>query len=178
MAKSFNYISLSSVSIPKGVFDYVELANKIVYKYPSDKFYWIGTGDIPKGLDGRNVCFTGFLNEKEKKRMLTKSNTIFLNCSHFEGFSVPIAEACLLKVPVLCYKLPELYATYGPHINYVNCYNSNEFFKCLELLRKNFVIYKEKAVLARRFVIENYSAHKFTSKFMNSLEVLNERRIK
>ena len=148
MVKKFNYLTISSISRAKGVYDFVKLAEEIKKKYPDDKFFWIGTGEIPNNLiNNKNIIFLGFVSEKVKNKFLMGKNTIFILCSRFEGFSVPISEACLSEIPVLSYMLPEIVSIYGKNINYVSCFNINEFITKLTMIRNEYPKFKNNAFL-------------------------------
>jgi glycosyltransferase involved in cell wall biosynthesis len=169
MEKKFNYLTISSISKAKGIEDFVKIAELVKTKYPDDNFLWVGTGNISKNLKSNpNISFLNFPSDREKYRLLNKENTIFILCSHFEGFSMPIAEACLSETPVLTYKIPEIFHTYENYINYVHPFDIKEFVSKLLFIRKNYDKFKKKAIKSRIFVINNFSSYMFIKR-MNSI---------
>src|SRR5258708_3078415 len=76
----------------------------------------------------KSIFFVKGLNDKKLKKMIMAKIDIFISCSHFEGFCLPVAEAMLLSKPVLCYALDEVKSEFGTNIEYVECFNI-ELFK-------------------------------------------------
>jgi len=172
MASEFNFITLSSVSREKGLQDFASIAHEIRKSYPEDKCIWIGTGQVPEDLENKEeVIFTGFLEERKKLDLLQQENTIFMLCSYYEGFSVPIAEACLQRVPVICYRIPEIESVYEQHIEYVTCFDRNEFGRKCRSVRRNYRYYRKKADDARRYIIERYSESALLQRMDKALEI-------
>lgn len=168
----FSFITISNISWEKGLTDFLQIAKEIRKSFPTDKFVWIGTGQVPEKYQSQTIVqFTGFLSENDKNIFLCKERNIFILCSYFEGFSVPIAEACLFKIPVVCYRIPEITSVYEDHIEYVKCFDTKRFVKKLTKIRKNYYLFKEKAKEARRFVIENYSDSAFLKRVESIIEM-------
>ena len=168
---AFNFLTLSSVSWEKGPQDFAVIAHATRSIFSQDRFVWIGTGQVPDDLQHqKEVIFTGFLPEQEKQDLFKKVNNIFILCSRFEGFSVPIAEACLYEIPVICYRIPEIESAYRDHLVYVERFDVGKFIRKCSEVRENYREYCRKARKARAFVIENYSESAFLQRVAAVLE--------
>ncbi len=58
-----------------------------------------------KGLDGKNIVFTGFLNKKELK-ILYKLAWAYISLTKIEGFNLPLLEALSVETPVFISDIP------------------------------------------------------------------------
>ncbi len=172
MENQFNYITISSISKPKGIYDFAKIAKNMKKTHSKDRFIWIGTGEIPNDIECNNdIQFLRFLSDKQKYNFLYgNTNTIFILCSHHEGFSLPISEACLFEIPVLAYKIPELFSVYKDNINYVQCFNINEFTSKLIEMRENYSTFKKKSITAKQYIIKNFSSDVFIKKMRSIME--------
>ncbi len=81
----------------------IEQFNKIAGLFPSDSFYWICYEiNSPKKENYKNLIFLTGLSDIEMRNKI-KSMDMLICLSRFEGFCLPIAEAMLLKKPVISY---------------------------------------------------------------------------
>jgi glycosyltransferase involved in cell wall biosynthesis len=64
------------------------------------EFVWAGDGEDREILAAKNITVTGWLNEKEIKKLVTASN-LYLSTARYEGLSYGVLEALTLNKPVL-----------------------------------------------------------------------------
>lgn len=109
--KEFNILFLAIIDKRKGIYDLVEVANKILKAYDGDKkinFIIAGTGkeeeEIKKLVKqyklNDNFNFLGWINGEKKKEVL-KNTHLFLLPSYNEGLPVSILEAISYGIPVI-----------------------------------------------------------------------------
>lgn len=144
------------VGIPtkaKGIEDFNFIAEQIT----DVEFHWfcIKVDNATKEIY-KKINFVTGLDDKQMKLKIKEEMEIFISCSHYEGFCLPIAEAILLEKPVFSYRLPEIESVYSNNIEYVECFDLNEYtYKVKKLiLNSNCNNDKEKA---RNYIINNYS---------------------
>jgi glycosyltransferase involved in cell wall biosynthesis len=97
----------------KGIYDLVEVWERVLKYFPESKLMIIGHGpeqykliDLVKNkaLD-RSIIITGYLPEEEKISAF-KSCKIFISPSYEEGVSIAVDEAIACGLPIVCYDLP------------------------------------------------------------------------
>jgi len=64
------------------------------------EFIWAGDGEMKHTLDAKNITVTGWLNEREIKKLVTDCD-IYLSTALYEGLSFGVLEALTLHKPVL-----------------------------------------------------------------------------
>ena len=64
------------------------------------EFIWAGHGEERTLLNARNITVTGWLTEKEIKKLVAESD-MYLSTALYEGMSFGVLEALILKKPVL-----------------------------------------------------------------------------
>jgi len=64
------------------------------------EFIWAGDGDEKQSLTAKNIVVTGWLKEKEIKKLLADSD-MYLSTALYEGLSFGVLEALILHKPVL-----------------------------------------------------------------------------
>jgi glycosyltransferase involved in cell wall biosynthesis len=146
--EDFNYLADRILQAEFYFFCY-KTENSIIKKYPKINFI-IG------------------LNDEEMKEKIKNEMDLMISCSRFEGFCLPIAEAMMLKKPVLSYKLDELKAVYLDNIEYIECFDIKKFEQRLDEIIKNDN-YNRDLDRARDFIIENYSPESVSKKLLNIL---------
>lgn len=96
------FITNISLSKRKGIIEIMQVAPKIIEKYPNIKFFIVGFGDYSEKVKRwheqlnnpikNNVILTGIVTEEEKIRILQQSD-IFILQSDNEGLPIAILEA-------------------------------------------------------------------------------------
>ncbi len=135
---------LARLNPSKGIFDLIEIWQKVVDRFPAAKLAIIGGGseEIKKQLSQKankvriekNVDILGFLNNDEAFSIIKKSE-VFLLPSHEEGFGIVIAEAMACETPAISWDLPvyrEIFEDYSVQVeeNDINAFAQ----KIIELL--------------------------------------------
>jgi glycosyltransferase involved in cell wall biosynthesis len=64
------------------------------------EFVWAGDGEMKKALTAKNITVTGWLGEKDVKKLVTDSD-FYLSTALYEGLSFGVLEALTLHKPVL-----------------------------------------------------------------------------
>lgn len=112
------FIWISRIVKMKGIEDVLESFKYIVEKYPKSKLKIIGGGD-KKYLDYlnnnlaknnnlvKNVDFLGFVDEKNKTKLLNKAH-ILLHASVKEGWGIVVIEAASQATPSVVYNVAGL----------------------------------------------------------------------
>jgi glycosyltransferase involved in cell wall biosynthesis len=85
--------SQKNPSLFNGIADYFS-------EFAQFEFIWAGDGDDKELLNARNITVTGWLKEKEIKKLVAESD-IYLSTALYEGMSFGVLEALILKKPVL-----------------------------------------------------------------------------
>jgi glycosyltransferase involved in cell wall biosynthesis len=75
---------------------------------------------------GANVHFAGLVSEYEKFRLF-KASRMFLMPSTYESWGIVIGEAFACGIPVVAYDLAAYRPIFGELVNYVPCFNLQEF---------------------------------------------------
>jgi glycosyltransferase involved in cell wall biosynthesis len=99
----------------KKPFDIIDAFKIVSEKYPNVKLSIIGDGYLKNNLIkyansmkcGSNITFHGFLNEKEKFRVLSKTNLLVVSGVR-EGWGIVVTEANSVGVPAIGYNIPGL----------------------------------------------------------------------
>lgn len=160
MKKNIYFVGAPTVA--KGIEDFNFLAVNI----PEAAFYWFSyhiSKDVP--LKFHNINFIQGLTDVQMKRKIQNSMDIFVCNSHFEGFCLPIAEAVLLRKPVVSYDLEEIRATYHNVIEYIPCFDLQQFAKRLQrlIVKNDYAVEKNEAF---QFVKAHYSPNMVVKKLL------------
>ncbi|SRR5258706_14717740 len=134
----------------------------------SAKFYWF-TYKISDEIirKYKTINFIRGLDDKTLRSYIKDNMDIFISCSHAEGFCLPIAEAMLLEKPVLSYALEEVQSVYSDLIEYVTCFDRNEFIKkLLPLINANNQSRIKKYAKAKMYIQDNYLPDIVSSKLL------------
>lgn len=160
-----NIYFLGKPTSAKGIEDF----NYISKKIPEAKFHWF-TFRAPKNLERKykNITFIQGLEDAVLKKMIKNKMDIFISCSHFEGFCLPIAEAMLLKKPVISYDLEEVVNEFSDTILYVEQFDRMKF---IEKLKE--VLHSKESIKnldhAKEHVEKNFSPSVVTEKLLSFL---------
>jgi glycosyltransferase involved in cell wall biosynthesis len=121
----------------KGVYDLLEVWERVLKDFPKSRLLIIGDGQEynrlletvkNKALD-KNIILTGFLSEK-LKIFAMKSCNIFISASYEEGWGIPVSEAMACELAVVCYDL-SVYKVFGDAILKVEVGNKEAMAKAV-----------------------------------------------
>lgn len=98
---------LGRVGRRKGVYDILQVASKIINKYPDVEFIIAGDGDVDKvkkicidrQID-KNIRITGWTSGSDKIKLLNEA-TVYLLPSYNEGMPISILEAMSYNLPII-----------------------------------------------------------------------------
>lgn len=108
-------VYLGRLTKTKKTFDVLKAFKIVSEKYPNIKLSIIGDGYLKNDLMkyansmkcGSNITFHGFLNEKEKFRVLSRANLLVVSGVR-EGWGMVVTEANSVGVPAIGYNIPGL----------------------------------------------------------------------
>ena len=97
----------------KGVYDLLEIWERVLKFFPESKLVIIGQGEEYDGLKDaicrngweKNIILTGYVPDCDKIAVF-KSSEIFIFPSYEESWGIAITEAMACGLPVVCYDLP------------------------------------------------------------------------
>jgi len=111
--KTFDGCFCGSLIRRKGVYDLIDLWEKVLKRLPDSKLIIIGYGEEyhnlleevkNKALD-KNIIITGYVSARDKILSI-KSSKIFISPSHEESWGIAVSEATACGLPVVCYDIP------------------------------------------------------------------------
>gem|GEM_PF-356331 len=111
--KTFDGCFCGSLIRRKGVYDLIDLWEKVLKRLPESKLIIIGYGEEyhnlleevkNKALD-KNIIITGYVSARDKILSI-KSSKIFISPSHEESWGIAVSEATACGLPVVCYDIP------------------------------------------------------------------------
>lgn len=126
-------IYLGRLNPSKRIEQIIEAFALVQEKHPLSKLYIVGRGNphyqdklkkLAKKLNLKNIIFSGYLAEEEKKELLKKAWTLVLT-SVREGWGLVISEANALGTPAIVYKVPGLKDSVHDGINGLVCEKNN-----------------------------------------------------
>ncbi len=107
--KKLYFISVSSMNKNKNIDFLINTFNDISSDYPDIKLVLVGNhNNNLKQYENRrnnNIFFTGYISDEELA-VLYKNALAFAFPSIYEGFGIPIIDAQMLGVPVICSDIP------------------------------------------------------------------------
>ena len=114
-SKESTLVYLGRLAKTKKPFDALKAFKIVSEKYPNVKLSIIGDGYLKNYLMkyansikcGSNITFYGFLNEKEKFRVLSRANLLVVSGVR-EGWGMVVTEANSVGVPAIGYNIPGL----------------------------------------------------------------------
>jgi glycosyltransferase involved in cell wall biosynthesis len=110
--KKFDGCFCGRIVEKKGVYDLLDIWEKVLKKFPQSRLVIIGDGSDyskvaenvkNKGLD-KSITLTGFVSETDKISLI-KSSRIFISPSHEESWGIAVSEALACGLAVICYDL-------------------------------------------------------------------------
>lgn len=146
----------------KGIDEFHRLAVQL----PEHKFFWFcfKFDESIKKIYPNIEFLVGFDSDIMKEKIKQEMD-IFVCCSHFEGFSLPIAEAMLLRKPVLSYALEEIVDVYSDRIEYIQPFEFNVMSSRLgEILKDD--TYQRDLDKAYQYILDNYSPDRVSKKLL------------
>lgn len=124
---SFDGVFVGRFHQSKGIFDVMQIWNRVAEKIPSARLAIIGTGDakikkilteqLQKNNMTNNVTIIENADDNELFSILKSSKTLLFP-SHEEGFGRVIAEAMVCGISVICWNLPVYKTVFGG--NYIS----------------------------------------------------------
>ncbi len=113
--KGYACVYLGRLDVSKGIFDLIDIWDRVTKKMPKSTLAIIGSGEkklekrlkdsvIEKNLQ-KNIDILGFLEDKKAFGLL-KSSKVFVLSSHEEGFGISILEAMECGKPCVVWDLP------------------------------------------------------------------------
>jgi glycosyltransferase involved in cell wall biosynthesis len=96
----------------KGVYDLLDIWQKVITRFPEAKLVVIGQGpesarlpiEIKNNNLQKNITLTGYLPEDQKISIMKSSKT-FIFPSYEEGWGIALSEAMACGLPAVCYRL-------------------------------------------------------------------------
>jgi glycosyltransferase involved in cell wall biosynthesis len=141
--KKVDAVFMKRLQTVKGVFDLIEIWQRVVQQRPEAKLWVIGEGlegermkqvAMEKGL-GKNIEFLGSIYDFEEKFQKLAQARIFLLPTHEENWAIVIGEALAARIPVISYDLPELKSVWKESCIFVPKHDLDSFAKrAIELL--------------------------------------------
>jgi len=149
---SYEGVFLARLHQSKGIFDLVDIWEKVCRQMPYARLAIIGSGnqEVKKRLKlkikscqlDKNIDVLGYL-ENNKAFSLLKASQLFIFPSHEEGFGMVIAEAMACGVPIIAYDLPVYEKTFKKAMTIVPCFDKNLYAKKIIALLANKANYKK-----------------------------------
>lgn len=135
----YEAVYMKRLNYGKGIFDLLEIWNKVCCLKKEAKLAIIGEGSkeiiakikdfIGKNNLRGNIFLLGVVLDIEKKFRILNSAKIFILPSYEENWAIVIGEAMAIKLPVISYKLKEIVPIWGDNIEWVELGNKKEFAK-------------------------------------------------
>lgn len=152
-------------NINKGLDDYYFLANNI----PNCEFYWYCSSIENTIFDKykNKIKFRVNLDLKTMFGEIEKKMNIMCNCSYYENFPLPVAEAMFMKKPIIIYKIKEIVEVYKNFIQYVDYGNVEMMKKAIREFQEGK--YNGDINKAYSFIQNNYSSEIVSKKLLNIL---------
>jgi glycosyltransferase involved in cell wall biosynthesis len=164
-----NIYFVGAPTVAKGISEFSRIAEQI----EGACLYWY-CYSISSDFKRRypKVKFVTGLSDVELKKRIYRFMDLFVSCSHFEGFCLPIAEAMMEMKPVISYRLEEIESEFGNNIEYVPCFDfQNMKTKIIATLKST--PNKKKLFEAKKFVESTYSPQRVTNKLYTILGIKN-----
>jgi len=163
----------------KGIFDLIEIWEKVVEKIPSAKLGIIGKGnpgttkELQRLLSEKNITdkveILGFLSNTKAFNTI-KSSKVFLFPSHEEGFGLVGVESQALGTPVVAWNLPAFMDSFPKGMVKIPFGNHTQFSDEVVKLLKNENYYKK----LQKEAFENASSFSWENTASRELGYINE----
>ncbi len=162
-------VSSSSLNPNKNIKCLIKAFELINKKYPNCKLVLTGgKKHILKQYlnisNNQNIIFTGFVSSNDLV-MLYKNAFCYAFPSIYEGFGIPIIDAQLLDVPVVCSDIPVFREVAGNAAEFSEL-NPESFCRKFEILLNNINRKKELIIMGREN-IKKYSQTSIQKQFLN-----------
>jgi len=138
--KKYDLVFMKRVQPVKGIFDFIEILEKIVVLKKDLKVIIIG-GDghdaevIKQEVLNRNlnkhVEFAGYIFDQKIKFRKLAQGKLFILPSYEENWAIAIGEAMAAGLPVISYDLPELNQIWKNHVKWIPLGNTDLFAKTI-----------------------------------------------
>lgn len=143
--------------------------NEIAQRFSSNKFTWIGNGELRNKLTSPNITVTGWKNKKEVLEELN-NNDIFILTSLWEGLPISLLEAGYMKK--LC-MVSDVIGNRDVIKNNINGYIFNNYNKITNIIKNiKEEQYKELTNKLYNEIKENYNLECMTKKYKDIYEEL------
>lgn len=158
--KKYDAVFMKRIQSVKGIFDVIEIWQKVIEAKKDAKLLIIGTGpDEEKakkkveraGMDG-NIEFAGEIYDAKEKFTKLAQSKIFVLPSYEENWAIVIGEAMAAGLPVVCYDLKELKTVWQDNYVGASVGNKAQFAKRILELLDDPNLRKKRAEKARKYV--------------------------
>jgi len=168
----------------KNILQFIEVANKLLNKYPTLQFSILGAGihddladEIYKFLDVNNltdkIAIEPWGNESTSQKFLQETD-IFVMTSIFEGLAFSLLEAMSLAIPCVVSKVDGNTDVINNNENGFACIDSDDFYAKIELLVNDGELRKRIGKNGQNYVSQNHSVainiHKIESLYKQLLD--------
>lgn len=126
--KKYDLVFMKRVQLVKGIFDFIDILEKIVLIRKDLKAIIIG-GDgedaevvkqeITKRNLNENIEFAGYIFDQKTKYEKLAQSKLFILPSYEENWAIAVGEAMAAGVPVIAYDLPELTCIWKNHVTWI-----------------------------------------------------------
>jgi glycosyltransferase involved in cell wall biosynthesis len=121
----------------KGVYDLVEIWERVLKYFPESKLVIIGDGlaypdvveVVKRKMLDKHIVLAGFVSEREKISLM-KSSRVFISPSYEESWGIAVSEAMVCGLSIVCYNLSE-YDIFGNGIIKVGIGDKEEMAKAI-----------------------------------------------
>ena len=138
--KKYDLVFMKRVQSVKGIFDFIEILEKVAVFKKDLKAIIIG-GDghdaeivkqeiVNRNLD-KHVEFAGYIFDQKYKFEKLAQGKLFILPSYEENWAIVVGEAMAAGVPVISYKLPELTQIWKNHVTWIPLGNTDMVVKAI-----------------------------------------------
>lgn len=121
-----------------------------------------------------NLHFAGYLDDSEKADVIRcAAGVIFPSFS--EGFGIPILEAAVFGIPVICSNIPVFHEITGNVATYFDPHSADELAMRLNELLDNRMAYAVSALKLRELVLKRFSQQAMQQRLQHTLAGLGVR---
>lgn len=141
---------------------------KISKKYTDLKLVIGGnSGNAELFYDNSNIICTGFISNEDIK-VLYKNALIYLFPSIYEGFGIPIIDAQIMQVPVICSDIPVFHEVAGKGAVFCNLLEY-DFIEAIEKIYSD-LDFRNKLIMYGQKNTERYSLQKIEKSIIEVLD--------
>lgn len=136
--KKYDLVFCGRLNVTKGIYDLIKILQIVKRVIPNVRLAVIGSGpekenfkqQIRNNQLDKNIFMLGFLSDKEKIRTI-KESKFFVFPSHEEGWGIVIGESLACGVPVISYRIEELYDIWGKQCTWIDSLNIKKFSEAI-----------------------------------------------